>query len=345
MTLSSLDTSTTLQSPLPSQCDPEKFIKFPKIENIETDFKFPSVAEQKEHNVQIVATEKLDGANLGVYIPREGLPSFYSRNGLNADDLYNFANDKNGLKTFVEVVQLYLQDKGIQGFWFWGEYFGKNVMNRVKYRTRGGVRFYDAMPDVENSRFLRLHELQDLVDELGRVAWDNRIYEWGVANLWFLRCVCVPSGEYVTPNDLREHYPLPLKSGFADEDNREGWIVTMYGDDGFYRRWKMKDEKFRETSIPSMKVSKNADLMSLQLLFKSYLTDARAVGILTKTPERKRIDKLVKALIADAREDFLREHGEKLAEYDDKTKKQVFNAGSEPFLLIKKAIAFESEGC
>ena len=106
----------------------------------------------------------------------------------------------------------------------------------------------------------------------------------------------------------------------------------------------MKDEKFRETPIPSSNPEKNLDLINLQTIFKGYLTDARAMGILSKTPERRRIDKLVREFINDAREDFIRDHGEELAQFDDKFKKHVFNAGAEPFLKIKKAIAFESEG-
>ena len=344
MTCNSSDTNTIPQSPLQSQCDPKKFIKFPRIENIETEFKFPTIEEQKEHGAIIVATEKLDGSNLGVYIPREGIPSFYSRNGLNADGLYNFVNDKNRLKMFIELVQLYLQEKNMQGHWFWGEYFGKGVMNRIKYRAPSGdFRFYDAMPDIKDSHFLRPNEIQDLVNDLSRIAWNHRIYEWS-PKLWFLQYFRLPSGEYVTPKDLREFYPLPSRSNFSDDDNREGWVVTMFGPDGFYRRWKMKDEKFRETPIPSSNPEKNLDLINLQTIFKGYLTDARAMGILSKTPERRRIDKLVREFINDAREDFMRDHGEELAKFDDKFKKHVFNAGAEPFLKIKKAIAFESEG-
>lgn len=348
MTCNSSAISTTPQSPLQSQCDPEKFIKFPRIENIETEFKFPTIEEQRENHTFVIATEKLDGANLGVYIPSTGLPSFYSRNGLNADGLYNFVNDKAQLETFVEIVQAYLRDRGIKGHWFWGEYFGKGVMNRVKYNgQRGRIRFYDAMPDTENSHFLRPNEIEKLISDIEIFAHDRLAFEWGCVQSWFLRHK-LPKGfldcEYVTPANLRELYPLPSKSDFSDDDNREGWVVTMYNQQGFYRRWKMKDEKFRETPIPSSNPEKNLDLINLQTIFKGYLTDARAMGILSKTPERRRIDKLVREFINDAREDFMRDHGEELAQFDDKFKKHVFNAGAEPFLKIKKAIAFESEG-
>lgn len=347
-TLISPVTNTIPQSPLQSQCDPRKFIKFPRIENIETEFKFPTIEEQRENHTFVVATEKLDGANLGVYIPSKGLPSFYSRNGLNADGLYNFVNDKAQLATFIKIVQAYLLDKGIAGHWFWGEYFGKGVMNRVKYNgQRGRIMFYDAMPDVEGGRFLRPPEIEQLISDMECFAHDLLGYKWGCIQNWFLRHKLpkgFPDNEYMTPKNLKELYPLPSKSDFSDDDNREGWVVTMYNSQGFYRRWKMKDEKFRETPVPSSSPAKNLDLINLQTIFKGYLTDARAMGILSKTPERRRIDRLVKMFIADAREDFLGDHGEELAQFDDKLKRQVFNAGSEPFLRIKKAIAFESEG-
>ena len=348
MTTSNLsDTSTTRQSPLPSQCDSEKFIKFPKIENLENEFRFPTEEEQKEHCVYIVATEKLDGANLGVYIPRIGLPSFYSRNGLNADGLYNFSNDKTQLVPFVEIVQGYLQFLGqtngsrAQGIWFWGEYFGNGVMNRVKYNgKRGRVMFYDAMLDMPDRGFLNPFVLDLLVDAVDSWAAKNG-YEDGAFARWFLKNKYVPRLETVTKETLREFYPLPCKSEFSDSDNREGWVVTMFSENGFYRRWKIKDEKFSETRIPS-KASVHCPVLSrLRELFKGYVTLNRAQGILTKTPERRKIDKLVKMLIQDAREDFMHDHGAELEGFDDKMIRKVFNAGADPFMRIKEAIALE----
>lgn len=221
--------------------------------------------------MHVVATEKLDGANLGVYVPVHGLPSFYSRNGLDAENLYNFANDKNQLKGFIEIIQGYFQAHEsisvVKGYWFWGEYFGSGIMKRINYTgQRGQFRFYDAMPDMERGAHLDPQLLAMLTDAV------------------------------------------------------DGWASKNHCE----------------------KASVNSPVLSrLRELFKGYVTLNRAQGILTKTPERRKLDKLVKMLIQDAREDFMNDHGAELEGFDDKMIRKVFNAGADPFMRIKEAIALE----
>ena len=71
--------------------DESKFRKFPKIENLELASEFPIAAVCQSS--KFFVSEKIDGCNLGVYVPLDNETpfSFYSRSGINANTLYNFS--------------------------------------------------------------------------------------------------------------------------------------------------------------------------------------------------------------------------------------------------------------
>lgn len=328
--------------------EPQFFIPFGKIERLEEFSDIPSAGEAFNPDMHIVATEKIDGANLGIWIPINGIPSYYSRSGLNADGLYNFKNDYRKLLHFLEFAQRRIQEDAgdekliypanTRGLYLWGEYFGKGINNRIKYDEQGDVVFYDAAIVTDVTTRLNPYQVERVCMDFVKTA--DRV-EKGDMFMEEIRSRFLKPVEYAGAcsenvlSDLKNFYKLPTKSEFAD-DNREGWVVTMFNKNGFYRRWKYKDEKFEDRRI-----AQSPELQKFKRLFMDYLTDNRAIDLLSKTPEREKLDVLVRALITDAREDFLKDHGKELEGFDEKFKRQVFNAGGTPFQLVKQAIMRE----
>lgn len=355
------DIPTTENCPLPSQFDAKKFIKFPSIENLENDYRFPTPEQLKENECQFWITEKIDGANLGMYLPlkgeQKGIPSFFSRSGQNADNLFGFASHKNKLHVFLKhlvnffnknIVYYSINTKEIrkwcEGIYLWGEYYGNRINRRINYGVDGSFKFYDIMLVCNGDREAVLQSPQFFLDFY--IAFhahdcpDELLY--GDSFLWLpIKIGNRPN----TKEELISRLRLPVVSKLCD-DTSEGYVITCAGNNGFYRRWKLKDEKFKEKNKVKkarFEESVNPEFTKLHDEFISYITLNRAIGVLSKTTERKKVDRLVMALLADAKEDFMKVHGNDMADRDPKFVKGVFNVGSLAFLTIKKALSEEEE--
>lgn len=313
----------------------EQYIRFPKMDHFSDCFGVPT--ESFKHlNSTFYVSEKIDGANLGLFIPWIGSVSCFSRSGENAcGGLFKFIADKEELNGLISALQDYMKKNEVAGIYLWGEYFGQNVCRRIGYKgPLGQFKFYDgifykSIISEATGRRLTPPRLALLADQLDP-EFKNFFVKFREFHLSsFL--------------DLKDALPLPAKSEYSN-DNMEGYVISEVDEDYELKgRWKYKDPAFSD-SAAKKKIATVCDptVLTLQAIYRGYLSLNRAIDLLSKTTERTKLDQLVKALIQDAREDFLKDHEKELLGLSEKEKKWIYNAGSTPFMLIKEAIKQEN---
>lgn len=312
----------------------EQYIRFPKMDHFSDCFGVPTESFKHLNSVFYVS-EKIDGANLGLFIPWIGSVSCFSRSGENAcGGLFKFIADKEELNGLISALQDYMRKNEVAGIYLWGEYFGQNVCRRIGYKgPLGQFKFYDgifykSIVSETTGRRLTPPRLTLLADQLPS-EFKNFFVKFREFHLSsFL--------------DLKDALPLPAKSEYSN-DNMEGYVISEVDEDyEFKGRWKYKDPAFSDTAAKK-KIAPVCDptVLTLQAIYRGYVNMNRAIDLLSKTTERTKLDQLVKALIQDAKEDFLKDHEKELIGLTEKEKKWVFNAGSTPFLMIKEAIKQE----
>ena len=343
-------TTTPIQpSKPPLPCDEKAFIKFPKIEN----FYYFEPPESSE-DLGISISEKIDGANLGVFVPYEGEPSFFSRNGMNATGLFTFEEDSKQLEPLIEATRKAVKEvfatapekPNEAGIYLWGEYFGKAINRRIHYNSKNGqFKFYDA-------QIVKSYgEGAKLLDPFNFMLLRRKITKHGDAELSNLFLDMFIFQYTDKPETLAEKIvrgcPLPCVSGYS-EDNREGYIITLFnlGEKRVISRWKLKDPSFEENGKTRTKIIKeqvSSEAARLHEIYIGYFNANRVIGILSKTPERKRVDALVKMFIEDAKEDFVKDHKAELENLEPVQVKFIYKTKSEPFLVLKKALMEEKK--
>lgn len=317
------------------------FRKYNSIEN----FQMAMVGDhtfKPAKNCTIFVSEKLDGANLGAYLSfKDETVSFFSRNGENASGLYSFGEYLPTMEDLFASIYDYFKhlSYNYDGIYLYGEYIGNKVMRRINYGVANRVVFYDMFCCMKSGDMVQVdplafkHTFTDFINHHNQYS-EN-----------FLFAEAVTLGE--TPiEDVFRLLPLPVKSEFSPNgDNSEGYVITYIDENGKVVKWKLKDERFKERNGSSNSNANDfgENVFALQRIFKEFFTLARAEGILTKTTERTRVDLLVKRLIEDAKEDFLKEYGDKLRDLTDKEKRRIYNIGSMPFLLMKEALALDTQ--
>lgn len=318
---------------------------------------FPSVDLQKESQLSFYVSEKIDGCNLGMFVPREGAPYFFSRNGEDANGLFNFDKDKHQLKRFVECIQGFLTtdaiDETAEGLYFWGEYFGNRVNRRINYGETGRIRFYDAMI-VKKENIESVEHAPILLTPIFFMFLCVEINLYATRNGYFKDFKGTDlSWEFLYPADydfesankeaiLTRFKPEDHKSIFAvTEEAPEGFVITAANDERIVGRWKIKAERFKEREKqPKLEKVVDDEQVYFRSLFYTYINVCRAKSLLSKTTERS-MKKLLPLFIEDAKEDFLEENPA-LQKKDKKWLKAIFNAGKIPYLVMTEAIQEET---
>lgn len=314
--------------------DKSKYVRFPSMDHFSDCFGTPRES-WKRSEVTFWVSEKLDGANLGLYIPADGSVSCFSRSGENAcGGLFKFITDKDILNPLIQKIQSQLKEHNCLSMYLWGEYFGQNVCRRIGYKgALGQFKFFDGFTTFKGNdgneyhRALTPPRMQRLAEMLPEFS-DFFVPYHKYTNVSFL--------------DLKELLPLPAKSDFSN-DNLEGYVITeVDSDQEFVARWKYKDPKFKDSAArKKIETSANPQCIQLQAEFQAMLCENRMLDLLSKTTERKRLDVLIRMFISDAREDFMKTHEKDLLGLSEKEKKFVFYAGSLPFELLKATLKKE----
>ncbi len=322
--------------------DQDKYVRFPKMDHFEDVFGIPTEGIA-HYGSTFFVSEKIDGANLGIYIPQEGPVSCFSRSGENATGgLFKFVADKDILDPLIKALRLMLRFKGYQAMYLWGEYFGQNVCRRIGYKGElGQFQFYDGWIEIDETRNIDLHprNLIAMIEALEAMFPNEGLRDWFV--------------KYDTHRDvsflqLKEALPIPVKSGYSEKDNAEGYVITEIDDAMNIRlnRWKYKDPAFADRSIKRKEPApSDPALIQLHDLYLTYVNENRVRDLLSKTTERTKLDVLIRSLINDIREDFMKDNEKAMIGLTDKERKFVMNAGSLPFMTLKEVLKKEKAGC
>lgn len=320
---------------LQTQFNKDHFVRFPSMDHFSDCFGTPRES-WKHTDTTFWVSEKLDGANLGIYIPAVGPCSCFSRSGENAcGGLFKFIADKDVLEPLVVSIQNKLRSSNITAMYLWGEYYGQNVCRRIGYKgPLGQFKFFDGFTihEGDDSEFVHRRltppRIKFLAEEYHPDFKD-----------FFVEYTSYSNSSFV---DLKDALPLPCTSAYS-KDPMEGYVITEVNQDAeFVARWKYKDPAFKDHAAKKkIETSQNPQITALNEEYLTYFNENRVLDTLSKTTERKKLDVLVKMLINDAREDFIKNHEKELIGLSEKEKKFVFYSGSVPFLLLKAVLKKE----
>lgn len=317
---------------LQTQYSKKYYERFPSMDHFSDCFGTPRESWKHTESTFWVS-EKLDGANLGLYIPASGYPSCFSRSGEDAcTGLFKFIIDKDALEPLVERIQKQLQENKCHGMYLWGEYYGNNVCRRINYKGEAGqFKFFDGYTLYDDGEDVLTFKRRLTPPRMQRLAEMNPDLSEFFVPYYKFQCASFL--------DLKNLFPLPAKSSFS-EDPLEGYVITeVDSDQEFIARWKYKDPRFKDHAAKKkIETSQNPQCISLQEEYQSYFCENRVLDLLSKTTERTRLDVLVQSLIKDAREDFIKNHEKDLLGLSEKEKRFVFYAGSIPFNLLKEVL-------
>lgn len=172
------------------------FIKFQKIENTQT---IPNTSNY-------FAKEKLDGSNIGIFIPTQGEIEFYSRNGNDFCEQY-YEEYLNDFKKELEALRT------SEDVYYFGELIAPQINRRIGYKKMQVLIYIKYN--------LKTREMT-LVDDLP------------LKNLLFK-----------TYNLGYDSIKLGVKSEFAD-DNLEGYVIYKVENGKIVEMFKYKDPKFSD---------------------------------------------------------------------------------------------------
>lgn len=282
--------------------------------------------DKRETPTDFWVSEKIDGCNLGIHITQSGA-NYYSRNGNNANGLFDFEKDGVVLLPLIKAIQ----DKlGSRSLYLWGEYFGSRINRRINYGIQAGFKFYDGVIS-DNGGEIRLtpQNLERFKEEHLDGKFDD----------FFVKYTHYKANSL---SKLKLMLPLPSKSEYSD-DNREGYVITEVTHNGVLH-YKYKDGEFRDKP-PKLKFEDLSErrklIVSLNGIFKAYFNQARVTDVFSKNTNlcNENIPELCRQLVEDAKEDFEKDYFEELSKLDDGDSKKVYNVGGIPFKLVKTELA------
>lgn len=318
-----------------------KFVKFHSIENLETAKRTNSLDYQRAQDlVYWVVTEKIDGANIGLYFDKDGNFGIARRNAMLGDgaSFYNVFNEvKNQLGDFVEAMKKQVAGMhSIRQLIIHGEYYGSRVMNRLYYGCQYGFRFFGMT----------------VIDEFGEESAES-FFDFSVLmdEAGFEDLIVPVLGIYEKFSEACAHANNEVTTFRDDKHNdiMEGVVIEPYYTKPVSRlgnfRFKNKNEAFAEkSSTKAERVADTEDVKALKAMrdnFKTYCTENRMYSVISKLgipTSPKDTAKYLGAFVQDAWEDFVKDNPD-AANVSAGERKFISNIGSEGYLIFKEVQA------
>jgi Rnl2 family RNA ligase len=310
-----------------------EFKKYPSIENsyqikwIES-FLFYNF---DLYNEKFVVTEKLHGANIQLCFAPDGDMRVGSRTQWTSDQFYNVNKVIEKYEKYVDRWKAWAisNNKLVRVY---GELFGSNIQKGVYYGSEKKIRIFDVSIDDEMLSWI---ELISFLEETNT------------------KDMLVPVIDIIGFEDILKYNPYfitRINCGLIDADNIcEGVVVRPiskeYVSPGNKRFIiKIKNDKFKEKQRKPKNFEKISDeILKLNELFKTYITDMRLQGVFSKygmIESKKEIGKYISLLLQDAKEDFLKENPE-AEDFSKKKMKKIMNIGNLGFKFINKYLEDE----
>lgn len=291
------------------------FCKFPKIEEV-----FSIEELQSKIKGRYYVQEKIDGSNIGIYIEPDKEPVFYTRNGA-PFDAYGFDKYREYFKGRFEGFINRISDP----FYFHGEYYGKGILNRVRYDDHGNHIKIFAMRDLKEDCLICPDVMGAAIAIGAPEVQDFFVTHWTNTDTILLPDIC----------------RFPKKSGFCD-DNREGYVIYDTDDAGkILGIYKYKDPRFKDKKPFNLQVL-DENGVELHKAFLGYLTKNRMLDTLSKFGGKGKAKVILSAFIKDAKEDFAKDFD--VLGLSKEQAKVVLNGGSTPYQLYKQCMDEIKEG-
>lgn len=306
------------------------FKKFPSLYNVThtksiTYFlnKFPELREQR-----YVLLEKIHGANIQFAFTPEGQMRVASQNRWidPGDSFYGVLDE---MITILPVLTMMKEDayQCKSTIRLYGEFFGANIQKGVDYGEEKRFRFFGARYNEDNIptywvpyQMLKL-QFQDagledyLAPEVAIVKGLAGAVEYDCSNQTNLGEGIM---EGVTIQPYADHFPYDGSLFWLKKKNPE-----------FIER--VEKRKPKKAQAVATKV------MMLHSVFKEYICNMRMQALFSKEgpiEDQSQLGKYIPMLVADAREDFLRDYPA-VGEMDKKDRKYIMNGGAAAAQLLK----------
>ena len=264
---------------------------------------YPEIGKEK-----FIATEKLDGANIQVYITPDEI-RLGKRNswiGESFNDIHNVVKEH---EEKFDIIQKYCIEEG-STIRLFGEIYGNGIQKRIDYGKDKYISFFDIML---NDEYITVNEFMTYIVRFN-----------------------LPTPKTYKIGTLQECLDINV------EDKGEGIVIkpfnNYYSTQGSRFVLKKKSEAFRDIKA---KVRVNPTSHPLNEEFRAYITDNRVKDVFSKYGEiecAKQISEYIKYVLEDAKDDFIKNTNfhETYPDLDDKEKKLIFNVGGSIVALLKK---------
>ena len=311
-----------------------KFYKWPKTASLlDLEKKDPRLFEIASKVDGWTATEKIDGANFSIAVNKEEV-RYASRNQLlnPCDNFFDLHLHLAQIEPIVNAAKETVLEGDLDQLVIYGEYYGEDVMNRIPYKTKGDFRFYSMLTTKDGNLFY---------------------FSFGELAYFFTKHGL---GEFLVP--IIDTFPslesaMNLSPEFHSlinpEAMAEGFVILPVAADPVAGNdllvFKCKSEKFKEKVSYKRKkpeASSPEELAALEQqrnLFKDYITESRAVSVISKmgvSEDIHDISPFVKAMLSDAWEEFVEDN--KIEGMSLKNQKFIRAQGSLPYKTVLSAL-------
>ena len=282
-----------------------------------------------------VIQEKLDGANFQLYITNDDVV-FGKRNSLLGDNasFFNFQQAVAKRQAEITRIQQSLKDNPYaDSYIVYGELFGGNTQTRVSYQEDRDIKIFDivivrdkteySMPWHSVELFAQCHDFEDmLVPVFGYTDTLEEALGFDVEN----RETLVGDDEYNPYNNK----------------GIEGVTIRPADECALDYRIKKKSKAFADKAgvkAPKQYDPSSDECKEITSLFEGYINTNRVADYFSKEgviESPSQIGDYIRGILADAKEDFFKDHKEPFLQLDDKEKKRVFSPASKLILNFLK---------
>ena len=280
-------------------------------------------------NEKFIVTEKIDGCNVQIAASPDGELKIGKRTSwLEPEDKFYDVLDnlhKNHAE-LLEAIKGYAKDiqKEVR---FYGEYYGRGMQNRIDYGDDRCLSIFDVSIDGKIVPYSSMPFTTFTLNR-GSLRITARYFEKHLTDVYSkIFKIGYPTGSNLSLRSLLDYDIEKYK-------NIEGVIIRPYNKDyylpngdRFILKKKHKDFADKEHK---KRVKAAKEQHPLNALFTTYINENRALDLFSKHGQissKAQIAEYIKLLLADATDDFSKDHPQVLG-LEKKEQKTIYNVGS-----------------
>ena len=317
-----------------------EFIKFPSLEN---HYQTKAINYWLQYNPTLssekfIITEKMDGANFCIVIPREGEVYFQSRNNALAGDA-SFFDFQSALERDMDKIMKIKSELNssdlVNEVRIYGELFGNGVQRRVDYGTG---RYFLPFEVVLDGEILPPKSGLDFMESFDMVQWWVPIlgYADSLEQAMEFNVEEVPTKHQGTTENgfkfIEGVVIAPYENVFHNTSGSRFLIKKKAHCFGDISGQKTKDKK------PEVPLSESGT--KLINIWVNMFSDNRLEDLFSKMgriEEHKQIGEYLKAFSADVKGDFLKNHLDEFKYLPDTEKGKILKSAQSRAVAMIKA--------